>query len=360
MYEVLHLHGSGGRTWLVLPALAKPATLREVRIMRKLPAKLSMFAVACLVAAGCGGGGGSSSSGGHVAEPTYTISGSVTSGGTGVQGATVTLGGVGAATAFTNSSGIYRFSGLGNGNYTVTTTKPNYSCSPKSSNYTINGANLSGANFTVTASSTIFYVTDDMGQLASVDVAAKSVTIIGNTGVVLNDIAFDAKGNLFGVSNDSLYRIDPITATATPVGALGIAGPTSLEFGDNGLLYTANSALYTVNAADGVPKLVGNGGVPYDSSGDLIYLGNKLYLTSKYNPSSDILVTLDTSTGVATAVGPIGFVDVFGLATNDNVTLYGFSGTKVIKIDPVTGAGTLFWDMNGANSLGTINGAAAH
>ena len=46
------------------------------------------------------------------------------------------------------------------------------------------------------------------------------------------------------------------------------------------------------------------------------------------------------------------------MASNDDVSLYGFAGMQVITIDPATGAGTLYWDMNGEGGLGTINGAA--
>jgi len=76
------------------------------------------------------------------------------SAGAGMPGATVTLGGLGAATAFTNSTGNYTFRGLANGDYAVSVTKPTYSCLPKKSSQTINGASLANVNFTATPSST--------------------------------------------------------------------------------------------------------------------------------------------------------------------------------------------------------------
>ena len=298
------------------------------------------------------------STGSSTVNPTaYKLSGSVTAAGTGMPGATVTLSGLGAATAFTNSSGNYSFSGLAQGNYKVTVTKPNFSCLPKAGNYSITGADISGANFTATPSSTLFYVIDDFNQLAAVDIAKKSVVIIGNTRQWLNDIAFDPSGNLYGVSGDQLFKIDPATAVTTPLAApLGVNDTTSLVFKDDGTLYTANTSLCVVNPITGIAAVIGSGGDQYKSSGDLAFLGDQLYLTSTLNGTEDSLTKLNLS-GAGTTVGPIGFVNVYGLATNDDVTLYGFSGNKVIVINTTTGAGSLFWDFGGMTGLGPINGA---
>ena len=308
-----------------------------------------------------GGGAGTNGVNGNSTAATYKLAGSVTKAGAALPGATVTLGGFAAATAFTNSSGNYCFTGLRNGTYTVSVTKPDYTCLPKKSSQTINGANRTGVTFTAALSSTIFYVIDDANQLAALDIGAKNVTMIGSTGVFLNDIAFDPNGTLFGISGDQLFKIDLATAVATPLpNPLIIGDTTSLEFSTDGTLYTANTSLCTVDPLTGIGAVIGSAGAPYKSSGDLAFLGSQLYLTSTYNLTSDSLVKLNAASGAGTFLGPIGFVNVYGLASNDGVTLYGFAGSKVIKIDPVTGVGTLFWDINGMNGLGPINGAAFH
>ena len=321
--------------------------------------------------AGCGGGGSNGGSGtgnnsnnsnssNDIAPASYKISGSVTSAGMALPGVTVTLSGLGTATAFTNSSGHYVFSGLANGNYKVTATKADFACRPKSAVYTIAGADIAGGSFTATASPPVFYVVDDT-QLALLDVANKTITIVGNTGVFLNDIAFDPSGNLFGVSGHQLYSINPATAAATPLASpMGIVDTTPLVFSDSGTLYTANTSLCTVNPLTGMGAVIGAGGDAYQASGDLSFFGDQLFLTSAYNATTDSLVRLDAATGAGVQLGPIGFLAVYGLATNDDVTLYGFSGSKVIKIDTTTGAGSLVWDTNNLNGLGTINGAAFH
>lgn len=321
-------------------------------------AKLVMLALICATVVGCGGGGSSSGTSG---SSSYQVSGSVRSGNTGVAGVTVTLVGTGTTRqAVTDASGAYQFIGLSNGSYSVTGTKKDYSCSPRSESVSVNGADVAAPAFSAAPSSTIFYVIDDANHLAKLDIAARTVEIVGDTHTFLNDIAFDPSGNLYGISGDRLYRIDPATAQVTEVGPLGITQVTSLEFNPSGTLYTANTSLCSVNPATGAATVIGGGGdIAYNSSGDLVFLGNQLFLTSTFNQSGNALVRLDPATGVATLVGGIGMADVFGLSTNDQVTLYGFSGTKVLTINPTTGVGALFWDTLGASGLTAINGAAA-
>jgi subtilisin family serine protease len=83
--------------------------------------------------------------------PTYTISGTITtSAGAAISGVTVSTGSV---SATTNSSGAYTLSGLSNGTYTLTPSLSGYTFSPTSRSVTVNSANVTGQNFTGTASS---------------------------------------------------------------------------------------------------------------------------------------------------------------------------------------------------------------
>jgi secreted trypsin-like serine protease len=80
----------------------------------------------------------------------YSISGTITnSAGAGISGVTVSNG---SASATTNSSGAYTLSGLGNGTYTLTPSLSGYSFSPASRSVTVNSANVSGQDFSGTAS----------------------------------------------------------------------------------------------------------------------------------------------------------------------------------------------------------------
>lgn len=182
----------------------------------------------------------------------------------------------------------------------------------------------------------ILWVDDDAGRLARVDVANGAVTIVGSMGVVMWDIAFDPLGNLFGIANGNLYRINTTTAAPTFIGSMG-ASINSLVFDAAGTLYGANNSLYTINPNTGLATLRGNGGVPYSSSGDLAIVNGNLLLSSGL-PAADTLLRLNASNGVATAVGPMGISQVFGLASPNGNDLYAVAGTQVFSVNPLTGA----------------------
>ena len=197
------------------------------------------------------------------------------------------------------------------------------------------------------------WVGDSGGILGTVDVATGNVNVIGNMGTTMTDIAFSPGGQLFGVSFSTLYRIDKTNANATLVGALGTS-VNSLVFDATGTLFAANNALYTIDTTSGVATAVGNGGDAYSSSGDLAFIAGNLYLSST---PGDSLLQLDKATGVGTLIGPIGFGNVFGLATDNNVDLYGTADTQVLSIDVTTGAGVALVDYSG-QGLGPAFGSA--
>lgn len=84
---------------------------------------------------GAGGGGA------------FSISGKVTSGRLTVSEVTMTLAGAADATATTDGNGNYTFTGLANGVYTITPSKTGLTFTPSSRTVTINGANVTGQNF---------------------------------------------------------------------------------------------------------------------------------------------------------------------------------------------------------------------
>lgn len=199
------------------------------------------------------------------------------------------------------------------------------------------------------------WIDDASGNLGVVDVVTGAVTLVGNMGVVMTDIAFDPTGKLYGISFSSLYSIDRSTAAPTFIGNLGTT-LNSLVFSADGTLYAANNRLYSVNVATGAATSIGNGGQAYNSSGDLAFVGGNLYLSSS-SPSSDSLIRLDTSSGAGTFVGGIGVRNVFGLATDNNIDLYGVAGTGIYGLSTATGAGTLRVNFAG-QGLGAANGTA--
>jgi hypothetical protein len=128
------------------------------------------------------------------------------------------------------------------------------------------------------------------------------------------------------------------------------SGDNSLTFLPDGTLLAAdsNGDVQIINPSTGATTAVGNYGSGLVSAGDLVAVRSGImYGTSSTTAgggdasADNILIRVDTTTGVATAVGPIGFADVWGLAYS-NARVIGFTTAgQIVKIDPQTGAGTL-------------------
>lgn len=182
----------------------------------------------------------------------------------------------------------------------------------------------------------IMHVHDSSGNLGTVDVEDGGVDIIGSMGVVMTDIAFNPNGDLFGISFNALFSIDPLTAAATFIGFHHVPGGNALVFANDGTLYSAgfsSTSLYQIDPMTGVTSSLGNMG--YASGGDLAFFDGSLYLAS----SSSQLVNVDLSDVASTyAVGSFGVAGVYGLATGDDNVLYAVANTSVYEVDTLTGA----------------------
>ena len=157
------------------------------------------------------------------APQTFSISGAI-SPAVGGNGATVTLSGVASATTTANSSGNYTFTGLANGLYAVTPSHAGYAFAPGTQSVTVNGANVTGINFTATAqqtfsiSGTISPLTGGAGATVTLSGAAAAMTTSNGAGAY----------SFAGLANGS-YTVTP----------------TSQGFG-----YTPTSQNVTVSAAN--------------------------------------------------------------------------------------------------------------
>lgn len=202
------------------------------------------------------------------------------------------------------------------------------------------------------------WISDDDAHLGRVDLASGTVTVIGDMGVFMTDIAFDAQGRLFGVTFESaLFRIDPGNGMSSIVGELGVDRVNSLVFAPDGTLYAASDTLYTINTATGAATAVGQGGTPYLSSGDLAFVNGALYLSGGgAGNSGDLLLQLNPATGAASVVGRIGLNAVFGLATDNSAALYAVASTGIYSLNPITAQAQPLLDYAGhglGNAFGT-------
>ena len=122
---------------------------------------------------GSGGAAAQSFSG----EPagSFGLSGTVTPS-SGGAGTTVTLGGTATASTTTNAAGNFSFSGLTNGTYSVVPSKAGFAFTPGSRVVTVNGANVTGVNFTASVARTI------SGNLTPAAAGAGSIVTLSGTG----------------------------------------------------------------------------------------------------------------------------------------------------------------------------------
>jgi hypothetical protein len=175
------------------------------------------------------------------------------------------------------------------------------------------GSALQGGDLTRSPAGVLYAIQANQ-DLLIVDPVSATSTTVGNTGLPTDNglaIKFRHDGVLFGATFTDLYTIDPSTAQATLVGALG--APT-------------------------VPPDEGSIDLAFDANGNLLFQATANQATAD-SGTSGTLYSVNTSTGAATPIGPIGF-EVIGTEFAQG-TLYGFTrSSQVIMIDPATGAGT--------------------
>ena len=132
---------------------------------------------------------------------TYSISGTVTSGGVGLSGVAVSLTGAATQSTTTDGSGNYSFSGLLNGAYTITPSKTGYTFTPPSINVNVNGADVTGQDFAATYSIS--------GTVTSGGSAFSGVTV-NLTGAATQSATTDGNGNYsFSGLLNGAYTITP-------------------------------------------------------------------------------------------------------------------------------------------------------
>jgi hypothetical protein len=179
-------------------------------------------------------------------------------------------------------------------------------------------------------------------------------------------------GRIFVVSNAGsgpLYKINPSDITgppamdipATKVGNTGTIQMEGVALNlETDIMYGVDNSTdparlkivdkFTGMITSTVGPLVDGSGEKYDNMEGLAFTFDEPYvLYGTNNPGEGLstLVTIDTSTGLVTPVGPVGYVNVECLVFGPDGTLYGFSNGNglvdyFITIDINTGAGSLF------------------
>ncbi len=159
------------------------------------------------------------------------------------------------------------------------------------------------------------------GQFYSIDAVANSVASLGNGGIFLNALGYASNGNLYGAGGSGFYQIN-----------LGGAAPV--------VSLLANIA-------------------GFNSAGDIVFdpTNNRFLATSTAAANSTLYgISL---TGAGSAIGAIGFSNVYGLAfSEDGSQLFGYTANREqITVNAATGAGIFDQAVTGVR--GNLNGAAS-
>lgn len=176
------------------------------------------------------------------------------------------------------------------------------------------------------------------GNLYIVNQATAAATVVGPIlvgalPIAITGLAFHpTTGVLYAItSNNSpnfpqnLVTINPATAAATIIGALGIGG-ADISFASSGILYMSSGQatnLYTVNLTTGAATLVGATGTGDSGSGLAIDSGGTAYFSG--NGSAGSLDRLSLSTGAAT-IGPV----LTGAPIAGSINAMKFSGSNAL------------------------------
>jgi hypothetical protein len=141
--------------------------------------------------------------------PTYSISGTIspTAGGS---GATLTLGGAVTTTTTADAAGNYTFSGLANGTYAVTPSHTGYTFSPTSQSAPVNGANVTGINFTAQVAPT-FSISGTISPTAG----GSGATVILSGAAAATTTTNGAGNYTFSGLTNGAYTVTPTNAGYT-------------------------------------------------------------------------------------------------------------------------------------------------
>lgn len=141
------------------------------------------------------------------AAQTFAISGTITGG----AGATVTLSGAANAVTTADGSGNYSFAGLKNGVYAVTPSNTGYSFNPTSQSVAVNGANVTGVNFTATAAPQTYAIS---GTISPASLGA-NVTVTLSGAASASTTTNSSGGYSFTSLANGSYTVTPGSSTET-------------------------------------------------------------------------------------------------------------------------------------------------
>jgi len=177
----------------------------------------------------------------------------------------------------------------------------------------------------------------------------KAVALAIVTLFLLTALAPSSSATLLAVDlfTGNLNSINTANGAATLIGATGLNSPIGISFSPGGTLYalTLIGNLYTINPTTGASTLVTTvSPIPFvTAEGDIAFSpSGTLYEVGGANGTNSDLFSINTTTGVATDIGPIttNSHDLSAMAFDSSGNLWVFdqAGSQLYRVNTATGA----------------------
>jgi PEP-CTERM motif len=228
-----------------------------------------------------------------------------------------------------------------------------------------------------TADAGSVYVAGSGNEFGTLDLSTGNFSYIGTLALPSNDniygMGFGADHNLYGLDSQTgtggahLWQIDTATAGVTDLSPSGI-GQTAIDAtaDASGKMYAltqdANAVFYTLSPPSTTVNVVGATGIGSTGLMAVNASGTQIF-TGSYDPVTGTtdLYSVNPTTGAATLIGDTGFYIINGLFVNG--TLYGFDDNTeaIVTINTTTGVATQVatYNTGGNPGLGTPNNPGA-
>src|ERR1700733_5849620 len=199
-------------------------------------------------------------------------------------------------------------------------------------------------------SDTVLYVVDVQTKMLNV-VGPFNAPIVGTSPDVMTDLAVAPDNTIYVTSETALYTASAADGHVTSVGSLAACGTkaVALTTTPDGKLWTGDYSgkLCEIDTTTTPPTVMAPMTMSSDMalSGDFVAVSNGTGFGTAYKLSdasgtgtqaSNLLVSIDMTSGAVTQIGATGFPKLFGVAFA-NGQVFGFShdGTgRVVTIDP--------------------------
>jgi PEP-CTERM motif len=192
----------------------------------------------------------------------------------------------------------------------------------------------------------IWAVTEN-AYLARVDATTGATTVVGNTGTMLNDIAIDNNGDMWGIDHTTFYKVNKATGALTAIGNHSIQNGAGLGVAADGFTIlgvgSGTQFLFTMNLLTGASTAIGGVGMGTEASGDVATNNGRLFMSSAgVLPQNHVISEIDLATGER--IGAFGVTEYGagvwpgkGLTSGSDGVLYLGSLDKVYAINTTVG-----------------------